>query len=86
MGLANYYRSFVEGYAELAAPFTALGSPTARFTWTAAAHAISDALMQTASSAPVLRTFDLLPTSWQHGAAVAGTPDSYRRAIRVSRQ
>ena len=35
IGLANYYRRFVEGYAELAAPLTALGSPTARFTWTA---------------------------------------------------
>ena len=76
MGLANYYRSFVEGYAELAAPFTALGSPTARFTWTAAAHAISDALMQTASSAPVLRTFDLtrcavLPTDASNLAVAA---------------
>ena len=30
-GLANYYRRFAEGYAELAAPLTALGSPAARF-------------------------------------------------------
>ncbi len=30
-GLANYYSLFVEGYAELAAQLTALGSPTARF-------------------------------------------------------
>ncbi len=30
-GLANYYLRFVEGYAELAALLTALGSPTARF-------------------------------------------------------
>ena len=34
-GLANYYHPFVEGYAELAAPLTALGSsPNARFAWT----------------------------------------------------
>ena len=33
-GLANYYRRFVEGYAEVTAPLTALGSPTARFAWT----------------------------------------------------
>ncbi len=32
-GLANYCYRFVEGYAELAAPLTALGSPTARFAW-----------------------------------------------------
>ncbi len=28
-GLANYYRRFVEGYGEVAAQMTALGSPTA---------------------------------------------------------
>ena len=57
-GLANYYRRFVEGYAELAAPLTALGSPTARFLWTADAQASFDALKLALSSAPVLRTFD----------------------------
>ena len=31
-GLANYYRRFVEGYAELVARLTALSSMTARFT------------------------------------------------------
>ena len=39
IGLANYYRRFVKGYAEVAAPLTALGSPTARFTWTAETQA-----------------------------------------------
>jgi hypothetical protein len=57
-GLANYYRRFVEGYAELAAPLTALGSPTARFAWTPEAQASFDALKLALSSAPVLRTFD----------------------------
>ena len=57
-GLANYYRRFVEGYAELAAPLTALGSPTARFVWTPEAQASFDALKLALSSAPVLRTFD----------------------------
>jgi hypothetical protein len=58
MGLANYYRRFVEGYAELAAPLGALGSPMARFVWTADAQASFDALKRALSSAPVLRTFD----------------------------
>jgi len=57
-GLANYYRRFVEGYAEIAAPLTALGSPTARFCWSADAQASFDALKAALSSAPVLRTFD----------------------------
>ena len=57
-GLANYYRRFVEGYSELAAPLTALGSPTARFAWTPEAEASFNALKLALSSAPVLRTFD----------------------------
>ena len=37
MGLANSDRRFMKGYAVLAAPLTVLGSPTARFAWTAVA-------------------------------------------------
>ncbi len=48
----------MEGYAELVAPLTALGSPTARFAWSPAAQASFDALKLALSSAPVLRTFD----------------------------
>ena len=58
VGLANYYRRFVEGYAELAAPLTALGSPNARFEWTATAQTSFEALKHALSTAPVLRTFD----------------------------
>ena len=57
-GLANYYRRLVEGYSEVAAPPTALGSPTARFAWIPEAQASFDALKLALSSAPVLRTFD----------------------------
>jgi hypothetical protein len=57
-GLANYYRRFVEGYSEVAAPLTALGSPSARFAWSPEAQASFDALKQALASAPVLRTFD----------------------------
>ena len=48
----------MRGYAEVAAPRTALGSPTARFTWTAETQASFDALKLALSSARVLRTFD----------------------------
>ena len=57
-GLANYYRRFVEGYAEIAAPLTAMGSPTARSVWSPEAQASFDTLKQALSSAPVLSTFD----------------------------
>ena len=59
-GLANYYRRFVEGYAEIAltAMLTALCSLTARFVWSPAAQASFDALKLALSSAPVLCTFD----------------------------
>jgi hypothetical protein len=50
-GLANYYRRFVESYAEIAAPLTALGSPTARFEWIPATQASFDALKLALSSA-----------------------------------
>ena len=58
IGLANYYRRFCEGYAELAAPLTALASPAAPFEWTPAAQASFESLKRALSSAPVLRTFD----------------------------
>ena len=48
----------MEGYAEIAAPLTALGSPTARFDWTPEAQASFEALKLALSSTPVLRTFD----------------------------
>ena len=57
-GLANYYRHFVKGYSELAAPLTAPDSPTARFMWTEDAQASFDTLKLALFSAPVLRTFD----------------------------
>jgi hypothetical protein len=57
-GLANYYRRFVQGYSEVAALLTALGSRDARFAWTRAEQDSFDLLKLALSSAPVLRTFD----------------------------
>ena len=53
-GLAHYYRWCVEGTAEVAAPLTALGSPTARFVWTPEEQASFEALKQALSSASVI--------------------------------
>ena len=48
----------MEGYAELAAPLTALGSPMARFTWGPEQQASFDVLKSALASTPVLHTFD----------------------------
>ena len=45
-------------YAELAAPLTALCSPTQVFKWTAEAQASFDILKTRLTTAPVLRTHD----------------------------
>ena len=65
-GLANYYRRFVEGYAEVAAPLTALGSPTAKFAWSPAAQASFDALKLALSTAPVPADFRPAATGGTH--------------------
>ena len=61
-GLANYCRRFVEGYAEVAAQLTALGSATARFEWSpeaqAGLEALNLSLKQALSSVKVLRFID----------------------------
>ncbi len=62
-GLANYNCRFVEDYSEVAAPLTALGSPTARFVWTLAAQASFDAFK--------LRIFDLARRTDASNVAVA---------------
>jgi RNase H-like domain found in reverse transcriptase len=58
VGLTNYYRSFVQKYAELAAPLTALCSPAQAFESTADAQASFDTLKTRLTTAPVLRTHD----------------------------
>jgi hypothetical protein len=73
----------VEGYAAIAVPLTALGSPAARFAWTPAAQASFDALKLALLTSPVLRTFDpsrqaVLTTdvSGQAVAAILTQPDA----------
>ena len=60
-----------DGLGNSAHPLSALGSPTARFTWTAAAQASFDALKQALSSAPALRLFDPLTIDARNLAVAA---------------
>ena len=58
VGLCNYYRRFVDGYADVAAPLTRLCGPHAPWAWGPAEQRSFDALKQCLTTAPVLRTFD----------------------------
>ena len=56
--LCNYYRRFVDGFADLAAPLTRLCGPHTPWHWGAAEQTSFDLLKQGLTTAPVLRTFD----------------------------
>ena len=58
VGLCNYYRRFIDGYASIAAPLTRLCGPHAPWSWEAQAQDSFDRLKQCLTTAPVLRTFD----------------------------
>ena len=54
LGLANFYRNFVPGFADIAAPLTDLTSSKATFTWEMKHQAAFDTLRQSLMSPPVL--------------------------------
>jgi len=58
VGLCNYYRRFVDGYADIAAPLTRLCGPHAPWSWGPEEQRSFDRLKQCMTTAPVLRTFD----------------------------
>ena len=58
VGLANYYSKFVNRFANLAAPLTALCSPRARFHWGATEQRSFNTLKRALTAAPVLRVWD----------------------------
>jgi hypothetical protein len=63
LGLCNYFRKFVQGYANLAAPLTSLtsgsqGKKSVPIQWSDAAQQAFDGLKQAMSSAPVLKLPD----------------------------
>ena len=58
IGLCNYYRRFVESYADIAAPLTSLCGPHAPWSWGPTEQQSFDKLKACLTTAPVLRTFD----------------------------
>jgi hypothetical protein len=58
VGLCNYYRRFVDEYADIAAPLTRLCGPHAQWQWGEAEQRSFDHLKRCLTTAPVLRTFD----------------------------
>ena len=58
VGLCNYYRRFVDGYAAIAAPLTRLCGPHARWSWGPEEQRSFEQLKTCLTTAPVLRTFD----------------------------
>ena len=59
MGLAGYYRRFIEGFSKLAKPMTALLETNAKYVWSDKCQAIFDELKKRLTTAPVLILPDL---------------------------
>ena len=58
LGLANYYRRFVEGYSKIAAPLTDLLKKSKIWKWMERCQAVFDELKRRLATAPVLRLPD----------------------------
>ena len=54
LGLAQYYRRFVQGFSGIAAPLNKLAEKSARFEWTKDCEEAFNTLKQALSSAPIL--------------------------------
>ena len=59
LGLAGYYRRFIEGFSKLAKPMTALLEKNAKFVWSDKCQANFDELKKILTTAPVLILPDL---------------------------
>ena len=58
MGLANFYRRFVKGFATIAKPLTNLTKKAIEFKWEATEEAAFEALKKTLMTAQILQVFD----------------------------
>ena len=58
MGLANFYRRFVKGFAAIAKPMTDLTKKDRDFTWGKEEEEAFQKLKDALTSAPILQVFD----------------------------
>ena len=58
MGLANFYRRFVKGFATIAKPLTNLMKKAMEFKWEATEETAFEALKKALTTAPILQVFD----------------------------
>ena len=58
MGLANFYRRFVKGFAAIAKPMTDLTKKDRDFTWSNEEEAAFQKLKEALTSAPILQVFN----------------------------
>ena len=58
LGLANFYRRFVKGFAAIAKPMTDLTKKDRDFTWDTKEEAAFQKLKEALTSAPILQVFD----------------------------
>jgi hypothetical protein len=58
MGLAGYYRRFIEGFSNIAHPVTSLQRKGVKFQWTLDCENIFQDLKQLLTSAPIIRIAD----------------------------
>ena len=58
MGLANFYRRFVKGFATIAKPMTDLTKKDRDFTWSTEEDGAFRKLKEALTSAPILQVFD----------------------------
>ena len=55
LGMAGYFRHFIDGFARISAPLSHLTKKSVRFVWTAECQAAFDQLKSALVSAPCLR-------------------------------
>ena len=58
LGLANFYRRFVKGFAAITKPLTNLTKKAIEFKWEATEEAAFEALKKALTTAPILQVFN----------------------------